>query len=107
MIKANVKGRRPPNISNTICDIDPGPTKVNGVRVYFTPPENAADPRDNVFYSRRGEGPYYRWLYEEKAGKWQAVRVIDAAVLRQTLSLAAWKTVPATLQTRLSEHYLE
>ena len=80
---------------------------MHGVRLYITLGTPDVTAGENVFYSRRGDGPYYRWLYEEKDGKWRAARVIDAAVLRQSLSLAAWKTVPATLQTRLSEHYLE
>jgi hypothetical protein len=81
----------------------PGPTKVNGVRIYT----GVATTEDSVFYSRRGDGPYYRWLFEEQAGKWRVSRVIDAAFTRQSLSLATWKNVPATLQTRLGEHYLE
>jgi hypothetical protein len=84
----------------------PGPTKVNGVRIY-TVTTAIASSSNPVFYSRRGDGPYYRWLFEETVGKWRAARVVDAAFIRQTLSLATWKTVPEALQTRLGEHYLE
>lgn len=84
----------------------PGPTKVNGVRIY-TEATAVMTPEDGVFYSRRGEGPYYRWLYEANTAKWRVARVIDAAFTRQTLSLATWKNVPVALQTRLGEHYLE
>jgi hypothetical protein len=98
-----------PDIANTfpVSDLMPGHTKVNGVRIYTAPPNATAASGDSVFYSRRGEGPYYRWLFEEKIGKWRAARVLDAAFIRQSLSLATWKTVPVALQTRLSEHYLE
>jgi hypothetical protein len=85
----------------------PGPTKVNGVRVYASTVEAATGDVEGVFYSRRGDGPYYRWLYEATAAKWRVARVIDAAFTRQTLSLATWKNIPVALQTRLGEHYLE
>jgi hypothetical protein len=84
-----------------------GPTKVNGVRIYTATATAIVSSGADVFYSRRGDGPYYRWFFEETIGKWRAARVIDAAFIRQTLSLATWKTVPEALQTRLSEHYLE
>ena len=84
----------------------PGPTKVNGVRIY-TAAATIVTSGNAVFYSRRGDGPYYRWFFEETIGKWRAARVIDAAFIRQSLSLATWKTVPVALQSRLSEHYLE
>jgi hypothetical protein len=85
----------------------PGPTKVNGVRIYTATASSIAASGDDVFYSRRGDGPYYRWFFEATIGKWRAARVIDAAFIRQSLSLATWKTVPVALQSRLSEHYLE
>jgi hypothetical protein len=85
----------------------PGPTKVNGVRIYTATAPAIATAGDDVFYSRRGDGPYYRWFFEKTIGKWRAARVIDAAFIRQSLSLATWKTVPVALQTRLGEHYLE
>ncbi|MEP6920648.1 MAG: hypothetical protein ABI967_05935 [bacterium] len=80
---------------------------MNGLRVYIKP--NGADPAagQKVFYSRRGNGPYYRWLYEEKIGQWRVSRVIAADFTPQSLSMASWKAVPVALQTRLGEHYLE
>ncbi len=80
---------------------------MNGLRVYIKP--NGAEPAGSqkVFYSRRGNGPFYRWRYEEKAGQWRVSRVIAADFAPQSLSMASWKAVPAALQTRLGEHYLE
>ena len=80
---------------------------MNGLRVYIKP--NGSDPRPGpkVFYSRRGNGPFYRWLFEETAGQWRVSRVIAADFTPQSLSMASWKAVPAALQTRLGEHYLE
>ncbi len=80
---------------------------MNGLRVYIKP--NGTDLRNGqeIFYSRRGNGPYYRWLYEEKANQWRVSRVIAADFTPQSLAMASWKAVPVTLQTRLGEHYLE
>ena len=80
---------------------------MNGVRIYTATATAIVSSGDDVFYSRRGDGPYYRWFFEKTIGKWRAARVIDAAFIRQSLSLATWKTVPLALQTRLGEHYLE
>jgi hypothetical protein len=85
----------------------PGPTKVNGVRVYTGRSDPSASVDESVFYSRRGDGPYYRWLYEEKGALWRVARVVDSGFSRQALLLATWKSIPVGLQTRLGEHYLE
>jgi hypothetical protein len=80
---------------------------MNGLRVYIKP--NIADPigLQKVFYSRRGNGPYYRWLYEETLGQWRVSRVISTDFAPHSLSMASWKAVPAALQSKLGEHYLE
>lgn len=79
---------------------------MNGLRVFINP--GSREPISaNVFYTRRGNGPYYRWLYEEKVGKWRGSRVIDANLMPQPLSMATWKTVPLGLQKSLNEHYME
>ena len=80
---------------------------MNGLRVYIKP--NSSVPREGqeVFYSRRGNGPFYRWLYETNAAQWRVSRVISADFTPQSLTMASWKAVPVALQTRLGEHYLE
>jgi hypothetical protein len=80
---------------------------MNGLRVYINPVSASLTTSDNVFYSRRADGPYYRWLFEEKAGQWRGARVIAADFRPHSLSMASWKSVPVTLQTRLGEHYLD
>lgn len=85
-------------------DFISGPTKVPGVRVY-TQVAGQPETGEHVFYSRRREGPYYRW--QETSGRWRAARVIEPAAISHTLSLATWKNVPEALMTRLGEHYLE
>jgi len=57
-----------------------------------------------VFYSRRGNGPVYRWLYEERLAHWRPLRMQTTDF---KLSNASWKSVPETLQAQLGQHYLD
>lgn len=60
-----------------------------------------------AFYSRRADGPFYRWLYAEGTGRWRYSRVsLDRPMLR-VLCVAPWDGLPAALRNRLGEHYLE
>lgn len=79
---------------------------MNGLRVYIKP-SSVEVVGQKVFYSRRGNGPYYRWRYEETAKEWRVSRVISADFTSQSLAMATWKAVPIALQTRLGEHYLD
>lgn len=80
---------------------------MNGLRVYVD--VIRPDPRrgDPVFYSRRANGPYYRWNYEGKLGQWHGARVNASDLSPRELCHTTWKDVPASLKTRLGEHYLE
>lgn len=92
-------------------------TTMSGLRVYVDSPvptemrrpgievDNTAANR--VFYSRRGNGPFYRWLYEENRAHWRALRVNTSDFDTHKLSNASWKTLPETLQTQLGAHYLD
>lgn len=62
---------------------------------------------EKVFYSRRGNGPIYRWLYEEKLAHWRAMRLHTSDFNPHKLSNASWKSVPETLQAQLGAHYLD
>ena len=76
------------------------------LRVYVNPlSANAPEAGRATFYSRRADGPFYRWLYE--SGRWRASRVVLPKQVLRVLCVASWKAVPDTLQTRLGEHYLE
>lgn len=80
---------------------------MNWLRVY-TNPSDADEPGGHAkFYSRRADGPYYRWLYEEQVGHWQAGRVHLPDFTLRGLRAASWKTVPPELQAKIMEHYLE
>lgn len=77
------------------------------LRVYVEPLGSGARTELTTFYTRRGDGPYYRWLYAEKTGRWRYSRVsLDRLSLR-VLCVASWDAVPVPLRNRLGEHYLE
>ena len=81
--------------------------EMNGLRVYIDGEGDAADPRRtrSVFFSRREDGPYYRWVYDDARRQWRVGRVMKSASLARTLSAAAWKTLPLALQRSIVEHY--
>ncbi|MET0645435.1 MAG: hypothetical protein ABW208_02375 [Pyrinomonadaceae bacterium] len=77
------------------------------LHVYIVPVNSDARGECTAFYTRRGDGPYYRWLYVESSGRWRYSRVIlDRPALR-VLCVARWEAVPTALRDRLGEHYLE
>jgi hypothetical protein len=92
-------------------------TSVSGLRVYIKAASPVQEdpllvqeekPRINkTFYSRRGNGPFYRWLYEEKVALWRALRMNTSDFDSHKLSNTSWKSVPETLQAQLGAHYLD
>jgi hypothetical protein len=80
---------------------------MNGLRVYINPVEADALKEKRVFYSRRADGPFYCWRYEEEPGQWRSSRVRPSDWLLKDICMASWKIVPTALQTRIGEHYLE
>jgi hypothetical protein len=81
--------------------------KMNGLRVYFNPQGTTRHSDSEAFYSRRADGPFYRWFYEGESGEWRFSRVHLSRPNRKMLCLARWRAVPLTLKARLDEHYLE
>lgn len=77
------------------------------LRVYVRRAAREAPGGPAVFYSRRADGPFYRWRYEETPGRWRYARVSLSKPTLRVLSVASWDAVPAALQDRLGEHYLE
>lgn len=80
---------------------------MNGLRVYVNS-SGAGEPgvRD-TFYTRRADGPYYCWFYEERAGRWQVGRVHPPELNPRLLRATSLRAVPPELQAKMSEHYLE
>jgi hypothetical protein len=77
------------------------------LHVYIEPLSPKARGEQTAFYSRRGDGPFYRWLYAEGAGHWHYSRVSLDKPAQRVLCVARWDAVPAALRKRLGEHYLE
>ena len=75
----------------------------HGLRVYVNTVGADSSTPHGVFYSRRGEGPFYRWHYEAEDDRWCGSRVHLVAKPR-SFRMAQGR-VPPTLRTRLLEHY--
>jgi hypothetical protein len=77
--------------------------KMNGLRVYVNilPEERAQD--SGAFYSRRENGPFYRWTLADR--HWSAARVTSTGFSSKDLSATSWKLVPTALQRSIIEHY--
>lgn len=77
--------------------------KMNGLRVYVNilPEERAKD--SGAFYSRRENGPFYRWTLADR--QWSASRVSSANFSSKDLSATSWKLVPTALQRSIVDHY--
>ncbi len=58
-----------------------------------------------VFYSRREDGPFYRWVFDDALTEWRVGRVMNSAITPKNLTLATWKGLPVTLQRSMAEHY--
>ena len=77
------------------------------LRVYTETLSTDATSERVMFYTRRADGPYYLWFYESEPGRWRFSRVHVSRLTLRVLCVASWQAVPAALQARLSEHYLD
>jgi hypothetical protein len=77
------------------------------LRVYIEPVSRGSRGGLTAFYSRRADGPFYRWLYAEGSGHWCYSRVSLGRMELSVLCVASWEAVPVALRERLGEHYLE
>jgi hypothetical protein len=80
---------------------------LNGLQMFIPDATVAPSTGSQVFYSRRSEGPYYRWSYEHTLQQWRCVRVPTDQLPYLALSASRWKNVPRALQRSLDEHYVE
>jgi len=58
-----------------------------------------------VFYSRREDGPYYRWAFDDVVREWRVGRVANSVITSRDLTLEAWKRLPVALQRSMVDHY--
>lgn len=79
---------------------------MNGLRIYVSPGGPKTPEGGEEFYSRRSNGPYYRWWHEKTTAHWQSARMHSDFSARE-LSVSPWKSVPAELKRSLVEHYQE
>jgi len=80
---------------------------VNGLHMFIVDSGTKMTYSVPVFYSRRYNGPYYRWSYEQKLQGWRSVRVQAAELPHLILSVSPWKDVPGSLRNSLRAHYVE
>ena len=80
---------------------------MNGLRIYTNLLGSELDCGDSIFFSRRADGPFYRWSYEEKQGQWHYSRVQALDLALKELGVACWKGLPPALQASLKNHYLD
>ena len=77
------------------------------LRVYSDSLSVGARGARSAFYSRRADGPVYRWLYEEEVGRWRFSRVRLSKFDLRVLCVMNLEAVPTSLRARLREHYVE
>lgn len=80
---------------------------MNGLRVYVNTQTREMHDGYQVFYSRRENGPFYRWRYDGRLSQWQVERQPSRDLTPNLLGKTNWKAVPAILQVSMSEHYQE
>jgi hypothetical protein len=80
---------------------------MNGLRVYTNSTTVEAHGGQPVFYSRREDGPYYRWSFDDGSRAWQVGRVVRWDISPKMLALATWKKIPAGLKRSMADHYQE
>jgi len=78
---------------------------MNGLRVYVNDTIAETISGQNVFYSRRDTGPYYRWVFDGALNEWRVGRVENTRITAKDLTLATWKKLPVALQRSMVEHY--
>ena len=80
-----------------------GSEDMNGLRVYvnISPEERAND--SGAFYSRRDNGPVYRWTLANR--DWSATRVASSSFSNKDLSATSWKLIPTALRRSIVDHY--
>jgi hypothetical protein len=77
------------------------------LRVYVNPGAVRNNGEHGVFYSRRRDGPYYCWRYEERLGHWCGSRVSPSDLSVKELCLTPWKALPTALQASIDAYYVE
>jgi hypothetical protein len=80
---------------------------MNGLRVYINDTIAETISGQHVFYSRREDGPYYRWVFDGSLSEWRVGRVTNSGITAKELTPATWKKLPVALQKGMVNHYLD
>lgn len=78
---------------------------MNGLRMYQHGTTVEACGGRCVFYSRREDGPFYRWSYDDRLGGWLVGRVLKPGLSPKMLVPVIWKNVPSELKRSIAGHY--
>src|SRR2546426_12156038 len=79
---------------------------MNGLRIYINRTEPEATD-DRIFYSRRSDGPYYRWRFEGRLEQWRSARMHSEDVSPHERCISNWQNVPSALQRSLIDQHVE
>ena len=80
---------------------------MKGLRVYVNLKRPDPFGVGTIFYTRLAGGPYYRWQYEPRHGRWLTSRMHLCDLSLSELVSAPWKGIPAALKRTLDEHYVD
>ncbi len=80
---------------------------LTGVRIFTLDSEDVRSDVSQIFFSRRSEGPYYRWSFAEDQQKWRSMRVPHDQLPHLPLNAWSWRNIPHALQRSLVDHYQE
>jgi hypothetical protein len=78
---------------------------MHGLKIFVDQDPLVTNGGFQVFYSRRSDGPFYRWSYERVPMEWRGTRLHSSDFSTRNLCLSTWKSVPAPLQKSLIDHY--
>ena len=81
-----------------------GGNLIPGLRMFVAQSADS-DSNSKVVYSRRAEGPYYKWRITAP-DTWEVTRV-HGGLLAADLCRLSWKNLPQALQRRVVNHYEE
>ncbi|MFN2533512.1 MAG: hypothetical protein ABR555_19700 [Pyrinomonadaceae bacterium] len=80
---------------------------MKGLKLYTKLPVATAVPISSLFYSRRNQGPLYKWHYDHGLDGWRSRRLNDFEIELAQFCVASWQSIPESLQSKLREHYME
>lgn len=78
---------------------------MNGLRIYINTVATETHHGHGIFYSRRANGPYYQWRFDDGVNQWRVARMRLNDVTAKALGTTNWKKLPSALQRSMIDHY--